>query len=86
MRPVFFAYEEAQEGAALVGGVVADGAAEHGVTGFERVECGAEGDGGGDVECGFVAGEAGEAAKVQGEFDADQGHGEEVLRLAKSLP
>jgi hypothetical protein len=32
--PVFFADEEAKEGAALFGGVVADGAAEHGVAGL----------------------------------------------------
>src|SRR5205823_177714 len=35
---VFFAGEEAQEGAALLGVVVADGAAQHGIAGFERVQ------------------------------------------------
>jgi hypothetical protein len=66
--PVFFADEEAEEGAALVGDVVADGAAEHGVAGLEGVECGGEGDGGGDVEDGLVGGEVGEAAEVDGQF------------------
>ena len=48
--PVFFADEEAQEGTALFGGVVADGAAELGVGVLEGVEDGAEGDGWGNVE------------------------------------
>ena len=75
MRPVFLADEEAEEGAALFGDVVADGAAEHGVTGLEGVEDGGDGDGGGEVEGGLVGGEVGEAAEVDGEVDADGGHG-----------
>jgi len=38
VRDVFHVGEEAQEGAALEGDVVADGAAELGVEGFEGVE------------------------------------------------
>jgi hypothetical protein len=45
---VFFAGEEADQGAALVGNVIADRAAEHWIAGLERVENGALGDGGGD--------------------------------------
>ena len=48
--PVFFADEEAEEWAALFGGVVADGAAELGIGLFEGVEDGAEGDGTFDFE------------------------------------
>jgi hypothetical protein len=73
--PVFFADEEAEEGAALLGDVVADGAAEHGVGGLEGVEDGGDGGGGGDVEGGLVCGEVGEAAEVDGEVYADGGHG-----------
>ena len=38
MRQVFFAGEEAQERAALVRHVIADGAAQHGIACFQRVE------------------------------------------------
>lgn len=47
MGNVFFAGEEAQERAALLGDVVADGAAEHGITGFEGIQNGA----GRDLAC-----------------------------------
>ena len=73
--PVFFADEEAEEGAALLGDVVADGVAEHGVAGLEGVEDGGDGGGGGNVEGGLVGGEIGEAAEVDGKIDADGGHG-----------
>jgi len=69
--PVFFADEEAEEGAALLGDVVADGVAEHGVAGLEGVEDGGDGGGGGNVEGGLVGGEIGEAAEMDGEIDAD---------------
>ncbi len=49
VRDVFHIGEEAQEGTAFEGDVVADGAAELGVEGFEGVEGLGEGDGGGDV-------------------------------------
>ncbi len=66
--------EEAEEGAALEGDLVADGAAQHGVGGFEGVEGGADGGRGGDFDVYFVAGDAGEGAEVGGEFNADGGH------------
>jgi hypothetical protein len=69
--PVFFADEEAEEGTALLGNVVADGVAEHGVSEFECVENGGDGCGGGDVEGGLMGGEVGEAAEVYGEIDSD---------------
>ena len=92
--PVFVADEEAEEGAALFGDVVADGVAEHGVGGLEGVEDGGDGGGGGDVEGGLVGGEVGEAAEVEGEIDADEGHGggwnrsgvEESGRAIRAMP
>src|SRR5207245_4042085 len=39
-RPIFAAGKETQEGPALLGIVVADGAAQHGIAGLERVEDG----------------------------------------------
>jgi len=75
VRPIFFADEEAEEGAALFGDVVADGAAKHGVGCFEGTEDGGDGCGGGDVERGLVVGKIGEAAEVDGEVNADGWHG-----------
>jgi hypothetical protein len=67
---VFFAGEEADKGAAILGDVIADCAAEGGVAGFEGVENGALSDGGGDLELDFAVG-AGEGAEMGGEDDAD---------------
>ena len=67
---ILLAGVEADEVAPLAGGVVADGAAEHGVAGFEGVEDGAQRDGSGDVELHF-AGDAGEGFQVVGDDDAD---------------
>jgi hypothetical protein len=50
VRKIFFAGKEPQEGPALLRGLVADGAAQHGVTGFEGVENGALGYGGADFD------------------------------------
>lgn len=69
---IFGAGKEAKEGAALEGDVVADGAAEHGVLGFEGVEDGALGDGARDFKTDFGA-DAGEGAEMGGESDADHG-------------
>ena len=69
---VFAAGEEAEEGAAFLGDVVANSAAEHWVTGFENVESGAEGDGSGDVEFDF-AGDFGEIAEMRGKNDTNHG-------------
>ena len=62
--------EKAQERAALEGAVVAYGAAEHGVAGFDGVEDGLDGDREWHVEGDFRA-DLGEVAKVVGELDAD---------------
>ena len=51
---IFLAGEEAQKGAALLRVVVADGAAQHRITGFERIEHGALRHGGGDFERHFA--------------------------------
>ena len=61
---------EADEVAALTSGVVADGAAEHRVAGFQRVEDGSQRDGGGDVEL-HLAGDLGESFQVVGDDNAD---------------
>src|ERR1700683_2045231 len=53
-------------GAALWGDVVADGALQHGVAGFERVEDRAHGDEAFDFECDF-AGDLRERAEMRGE-------------------
>ncbi len=71
MREVLLAGEEAEEGATLEGGVVPDGAAEVGVTGFEGVEGLTKGDGGWDFELDFVGSGLGEGAQMRGELDAD---------------
>ena len=85
VRDVFHVGEEAQEGSAFEGDVVADGAAELGVEGFEGVEGLGEGDGGGDVDCEFVAGDVGQAAEVEGEFDADEGHKDGIADAEESI-
>ena len=73
VREIFAAGEEADEGAADAGDVVADGALQGGETGFERVEDGRNGGGSGDVEFDFAA-HFGYGSQVRGEHDAD-GHG-----------
>jgi hypothetical protein len=70
---VLFAGEEADERAALLGDVVADCAAEHGVAGLEGVEGGAQGGGAGDVKM-HLAVDVGQDAQVLGEDDADHDH------------
>ena len=70
MGEVLLAGEEADEGAADAGGVVADGAFEHGVAGLEGVEDGALGYRAVESE-GHVMAHACEDAEVGWEFDAD---------------
>jgi hypothetical protein len=72
VRKIFGTGEEAKERAALLGDMVANGAAEHGVGGFEGVESGAEGDGRLDVEFDF-AGDFGEIAEMRRKDDANHG-------------
>ncbi len=73
VREIFAAGEEADEGAADAGDVVADGALQGGEAGFERVEDGRNGGRSGDVEFDFAA-HFGYRSQVRGEHDAD-GHG-----------
>jgi hypothetical protein len=72
VREVFTAGEEADEGAADAGDVVADGALQGGEAGFERVEDGRNGGRSGDVERDFAA-HFRDVSQVRGEHDAD-GH------------
>ena len=73
---VFVAGEEADEGTAVLHGVVADGSGEGGVRGFDGVEDAAEGDGLVEDEVDFVAsGDVGVAEEWGWEFDSDGGHG-----------
>ena len=65
--------EEPDEGAALLGDLVADGAAEHRIAGFEGVEDAALGRGPLDFEL-DLAFDAGEGAQVEGDDDADHGN------------
>jgi hypothetical protein len=70
VREVFLAGEVADEGAALQAVVIADGAAEHGVAGFERVEDCGDGDRSRDLKRNFRA-DTGEITQVRGQHDAD---------------
>lgn len=72
MGEVFFAGEEAKEGSALAGEVIANGAVEHRVAGFEGVEDGSDGGFAGDVELDLPL-DAGEGAEVGWKADADHG-------------
>ena len=67
---VFLASEEPEQWSALMGDVVADGAAQHRIAGFERVEDRALRDGGRDVER-HLALDLGEVSQVEWQFDSD---------------
>ena len=68
---VFFAGEKTDEGAAFQRAVIANGAAEDGVAGFEGVKRGAKGHGRGDLELQFTVSEAREVSQVIWESYAD---------------
>lgn len=70
VREVFLAGEVAYERSALEGIVIADGAAEHRVPRFERIEGGANGRRRGDFERDLSA-HARQIAKVGGQHDTD---------------
>jgi hypothetical protein len=72
VREILLAGEEAKEGAALFGDVIANRALQHGIAGFERVEDRSLRDGAVDFDFNFVA-DAGEGAKMLWKFDADHG-------------
>ena len=67
---IFLAGEEADQGTALFGGLVADGAAEHGIFVFEGVQDRALGDRRGNIQLDLAI-DAGEVAEMMGEDDAD---------------
>src|SRR5690348_1686485 len=70
VREILAAGEKAQEGPAQLRDVIADGAAEHRVAGFEGVENGALRDLAGDLEFDFAA-NVREASQVRREYDAN---------------
>ena len=70
MRIILGAGEEAEEGPALKGDVIANGAAEHGITGFEGVEDGTLGNRTDYFELDLGAG-AGQRAEMSGQGYAD---------------
>jgi len=67
---IFGAGEEAEERAAFLGDVIANGAAEHGIRGFECVQGGTESDGSRNVEL-KLAGNLSEIAEMQRKNDAN---------------
>ena len=69
-REVFFASEEAQEGSALAGVMVADGSGKHGIASFEGVENRGDCEGGRDGKP-DVAIYPGQGAQMIGELNAD---------------
>src|SRR5271156_3856413 len=72
MRNVFLAGEEAQEGAPLLGDVVADGAAQHGIAGFESIQDGAGSNRARDVQL-DISFDAREGAEMRRKHDPDHG-------------
>jgi hypothetical protein len=71
---VFGAGEKAEEGSALLRSVVANGAAEHGVGGFDGVEDRAQRDRALHVNLNFAA-DVGEIAEMRGKLDTNHdGH------------
>src|SRR3954469_25705712 len=74
MRKVLLAGKEAQEGAALQGPMLADGAAQHRVARLDGVKDGARGDSAGDLDL-EVAADPRQIAQVKWKYDADFAHG-----------
>jgi hypothetical protein len=70
VRKIFFAGEEAQEGAALLCNVVADCALQHGISRLKRVQHGALRDRSFDFEFNFVA-DVSERTKVVRQFNSN---------------
>ena len=66
------AREEAQEGAALEGDMIADSAAQHGILRFQGVEDGALGNGAANFQADF-SGDLRESAEMGWQSDADHG-------------
>ncbi len=70
--PILTAGEKSQEGPALEGDVVADGAAEHGVAGLKRVEDGTRGDLAVDLDAHLGAG-VGQGSQMRREHNSNHG-------------
>src|ERR1700675_2025700 len=73
LRKVFRAGEEPQECPPLQRVVIADGAAEHGITGFERIEHGTLGGRNGEFERDLAV-HMSQRAEMRGEYDANHGN------------
>ena len=71
MREILFAGEESQKRAPLLGGVIANGSAQHGVTRLKRIENGTLGNRSGDVER-YLSINVCERAQVRWDFDSYQ--------------
>jgi len=88
MGPIFRAGEEPQERAALLRNVVANCPAQHGITGFERVEDRALRDLAFDVEIDFdihFAANARQRSQMCGKLDADHRSSRHFLQIARRI-
>ena len=72
VREILLAGKEAQEGAAALGGVVADGSAQHWIAGLERIDDGVRRHRPLDLER-HLSVDPGEPAEMVGEHHADHG-------------
>ena len=81
---VFFTGEEAQKGAALLRVVVADGAAQHGIAGLERVQHRALRDRRRDFER-HLAADVRQVSEMEGEDDADHVQSHLITALRSSI-
>ncbi len=70
-RQIPLAREEAQKGPPLLRRVVADGTAQHGVCGLQRIEHGTNGRWAGGINQNLVSCNAGQRSQVRRQFDAD---------------
>ena len=77
MGEVFGAGEEAKERAALLRIVIADGAAEHGIAGFEFIQDRTQGGWNGEFESDLAV-DVSQCAEMRGEYDANHGSGGRV--------
>ena len=72
MRDVFAAGEEPDEWPALLRAVITDGAMQHRISAFERVDDFSRGGHSIDIQLHFIA-DAGECAQMMWEYNADHG-------------
>ena len=74
VREVFSAGEEAEERAALLRIMVADGPAQHGIAGFEFIQDRTQGGWNGKFESNLAV-HVSQCAEMRGEYDANHGSG-----------